>query len=72
LSWRWSAATLYSSFITFGLFALRQLFFVVRRLPGLIAAFRLVSADDDEQAERASKALEVIEPRWHWKWQRRG
>ena len=59
-------------FVIVGLLALRQLFLVVKRLPGLIAAFRLAVASDDEKAERASKALGVLEPRWHWIWQRRG
>ena len=46
--------------------------FVLKRLPGLIAAFRLAITTDDEKAERARKALEAIEPHWHWIWQKRG
>ena len=60
------------AFITVGLFALRQMFFVLKRLPGLIAAFRLAITNDDKKAKRARKALEVLEPRWHWIWQRPG
>ena len=59
-------------FITFSLFVLGLMLSVLRRLIGLIPAFRLATTNDDKQAERARKALEVLEPRWHWKWQRRG
>ena len=45
---------------------------VLKRLPWLIAAFRVAIARNDDEVERASKALEAIEPRWHWIWQRRG
>jgi hypothetical protein len=44
----------------------------LKRLPGLIAAFRVAFARNDNEAERARKALEAIEPSWHWIWQRRG
>jgi hypothetical protein len=46
--------------------------FVLKRLPWLIAAFRVAIARNDDKAERARKALEAIEPRWRWIWQRRG
>lgn len=46
--------------------------FAVKQLPGLIAAFRVAVARNDDEAERARKALEAIEPNWHWIWQRRG
>jgi F0F1-type ATP synthase membrane subunit b/b' len=46
--------------------------FVLKRLPWLIAAFRVAIARNDDEAERARKALEAIEPHWHWIWQRRG
>jgi hypothetical protein len=46
--------------------------FVLKRLPWLIAAFRVAIARNDEEAKRARKAFEAIEPRWHWPWQRRG
>jgi len=46
--------------------------FVLRRLPWLIAAFRVAVARNDDEAERACKALEALEPRWHWIWQGRG
>jgi hypothetical protein len=59
-------------FVIVGFFALKQLFFLLKRLPGLIAAFRLAITNDDKKAERASQALEVLEPRWHWIWQKRG
>jgi hypothetical protein len=39
-------------------------FFVLKRLPGLIAAFRVVVARDEGDAKQARKALEAIEPRW--------
>jgi hypothetical protein len=55
----------YLAFVVVGLFALR-------RLPWFIAAFRVAIARKDSEAERAHKALESIEPRWHWIWQRRG
>jgi hypothetical protein len=47
-------------------------YFVLQRLPWLIAAFRVAIARNDDKAKRARKALEAIEPRWHWIWQRRG
>lgn len=47
-------------------------FYAMRRLPWLIAAFRVAIARDDSEAKRARKALEAIEPRWHWIWQKRG
>ncbi len=47
-------------------------YFVLKRLPWLIAAFRVAIARNDDKAKRARKALEAIEPRWHWIWQRRG
>jgi hypothetical protein len=46
--------------------------FVMKRLPWLIAAFRAATARNDDEAKRAYEALEAIEPRWHWIWQRRG
>jgi hypothetical protein len=46
--------------------------FILKRLPWLIAAFRVAIARDDAVAKRVRKALEAIEPRWHWIWQRRG
>ena len=46
--------------------------FALKRLPWLIAAFRAAVARDDAEAKRAHDALEAIEPRWHWIWQRRG
>lgn len=46
--------------------------FVLKRLPWLIAAFRIAITNDDAKAERARRALEAIEPRWHWIWQERG
>jgi len=46
--------------------------FVLKRLPWLIAAFRVAIARNDDEAKRARKALEALEPRWHWIWQRRG
>jgi hypothetical protein len=46
-------------------------FFVLKRLPWLIAAFRVAVARNDDHAEQARKALEAIEPGWHWIWQRR-
>lgn len=36
--------------------------FVLKRLPWLIAAFRIATANHDAKAKRASKALEAIEP----------
>jgi hypothetical protein len=45
--------------------------FASERLPGLIAAFRIVVARNDEP-KRARKAPEAIEPSWHWIWQKRG
>jgi hypothetical protein len=36
--------------------------FALKRLPGLIAAFRVAVARNDDEAERARKALEAIEP----------
>ena len=59
-------------FAIVGLFALKQLFVVLKRLPGLIAAFCLAITNDGKKAEQAAKALEVLEPRWHWIWQKRG
>ena len=47
-------------------------FFLVKQVPWLIAAFRTALAGTDDDLERARKALEAIEPRWHWIWQRRG
>jgi hypothetical protein len=32
----------------------------------MIAAFRVAVARNDDEAERASKALEALEPSWHW------
>jgi hypothetical protein len=46
--------------------------FALKRLPGLIAAFRVAVARNDNEAERARNALEALEPSWHWIWQRRG
>jgi len=48
-------------------------FFFLRRLPWLIAAFRVaIVQGDKDKAERAREALEAIEPHWHWIWQKRG
>jgi hypothetical protein len=46
--------------------------FVLKRLPWLIAAFRVSIARNGDEAKRARKALDAIEPRWYWIWQRRG
>jgi hypothetical protein len=45
---------------------------IVKRLPWLIAAFRVAIARTDDEAKRAREALEAIEPHWHWIWQKRG
>jgi hypothetical protein len=47
-------------------------FFMLKRLPWLIAAFRVATARDDDKAKRARKALKAIDPHWHWIWQKRG
>lgn len=48
-------------------------FFMLRRLPWLIAAFRVAIAQgDDDEAKRARKALDAIEPHVRWIWQKRG
>jgi hypothetical protein len=59
-------------FITFGLFAPRQLCFIVQRLPGLIAAFHLAITNDGQSGragelgaggDRAPPALDLAETR---------
>jgi hypothetical protein len=47
-------------------------FFILKRLPWLIAAFRVAIAKNNDEAERARNALEALDPPWHWIWQRRG
>lgn len=44
---------------------------ILRRLPWLIAAFRVAITRNDDEAERACKALDAIEPNY-WIWQKRG
>jgi hypothetical protein len=46
-------------------------FYVLSRLPRLIAAFRVAITTDEGKAKRAREALEALERRPLWIWQKR-